>query len=1029
MSIHYFFVHRLFLIILLSCVCSLVCLSQDERQYTFAHYSTDKGLAGHEVKAVIQDKAGYIWVGTVTGLQRFDGTRFVTFRHRKSDPGSIPENNINHLFRDKKDNLWLLTAAGHVGTFDTRRFRFKPVNIAYTKKNSLQADKKFFTDSRGNIYLLCFRTELLVYDEKVKQFVPASHLIPLPPKWPVLSFCEDAQAGKFYIGTDSGLVVFNTRTNNLSYTGHNVEKEQLIEKYGHIPNVAPMLLDSKHRFWFLSWPPTVGSPAFYCYDLQNNSTVLKDYSFLPLIKEYHEPGAMMEQKNGTIWIKGGNIFASYLEKENKFQLVHNGYINGQSISFETVHDLREDREENLWVATNNNGLFRFNPGHEYFQNVHHMNRTKNIPGEGSALCFLTDNNNTTLMGAWGNGIYRYDSSFKNIPLNIKGIPENNNIVVWCMQQSNDANIVWMGTQPGGLYKYNRQTKSAAYYDVPALEQSTVRQIAEDKYGNMWIGTHTRGLFKYTKTGTGYNFTTNVEKITEVDARTINALTIDKNGNLLVGTSANGAYVLDTRNNRVIQHFTTDGPPQQRLQTMVVTSFCIYNDTAVMIGGGGFNMYNPVKQTIRKITTPSSMPFDVSAIQKDKAGYLWVTLTTGMFRLKPDNLRVFMVFDRIDGIANDRFVTGSSATLPDGRMVFGSTNQFIVFNPGDFVMVDSLPDVAIAGFKVQNQSLPVDSLLSLKRIELGPNQNAITIELTYLLFQRNSLLKYKLEGIDKDWVHADITNQAVYPYLPPGTYTFKALTEDAEGRPAKNITTLIIKVRPVWWQTWWFFGLIVFVCLGVFLWVDRLRLQKIKATESVRNRIATSLTEDMGNSLSSINITSELAKTKIDTDTERTREYINQISDSSNRMVQAMYDMVWSINPENDTLRHTIDRMKDYAAEMESMYTPSIIFQVDEQAKDLRLRMETRYEMLSIFKEAVNNAARHAQAKYIEVNLQYKNPTLTLCIRDDGKGFNVELVELSRGLSEMRRRAGTIDAKFSLKSEINTGTTVRLTLNQ
>jgi signal transduction histidine kinase len=279
------------------------------------------------------------------------------------------------------------------------------------------------------------------------------------------------------------------------------------------------------------------------------------------------------------------------------------------------------------------------------------------------------------------------------------------------------------------------------------------------------------------------------------------------------------------------------------------------------------------------------------------------------------------------------------------------------------------------------------------------------------------------------VHADITNQAVYPYLPPGTYTFKTLTEDGEGKPGKNITTLIIKVRPLYWQTWWFFGLIVFVCLGIFLWVDRLRMQKIKATESVRNRIATSLTEDMGNSLSSINITSELAKTKIDSDTERTKEYINQISDSSNRMVQAMYDMVWSINPENDTLQHTIYRMKDYAAEMESMYTPSIIFQVDEQARDLRLRMETRYEMLSIFKEAVNNAARHAQAKYIEVNVQYKYPSITLCIRDDGKGFNIELVELSRGLSEMRRRANTINARLTMKSEINTGTTVRLTMDQ
>lgn len=1009
------------------CVCSLVCLSQDERQYAFTHYSTDKGLAGHEIKAVQQDKAGYLWVGSVIGLQRFDGTRFLTFRHKSSDSASIPDNNINHLFRDKKDNLWLITAAGNVGTFDTRKFRYKPVAIAYTKKNSLQADKRFFTDSRGNIYLLCFRTELLVYNEKENTFVPARHLIPLPPKWPILGFCEDAQAGKYYIGTDSGLVVFNSRTNKLSYAGHNVENEPVIEQFGRLTYGGPMLLDSKHRLWLITWPPTVGGPSFFCYNLASNTTILKNYSFYPLIKEYYEPSGMMEQKNGTVWIKGGKIFASYLEKENKFQLVHNGYTNDQSIAFETVHDLYEDREENLWVATNNNGLFRFNPSREFFTNVHHINRATHKPGEGPPLSFIADNNNTLLMGAWGNGIYRFDSSFNNIPLKIKGIVENNAVTVWNMLQSNDSNIVWMGTQPGGLYKYNRQTQSAVYYDIPAIEKSTVRQLAEDKYGNLWIGTHTRGLFKYTKTGTEYNFTKNVEKITAVDDRTIHALTLDKNGNLLVATSANGVYIIDTRSSRPIQHFTMEGPPQQRLQSMYASSFCIFNDTTIFIGGAGLNMYNPVKQTIKKILTPYNLPDEVAAIQKDKSGNIWVTLSSGMFKLNPNYLRVFMLFDRIEGITNDHFTNNASAVLPNGRMVFGSSNHFIAFTPEKIIASDSLPDVSISGFKILNKPVAVDSLLNLKRIEVGPTENSITIELSYLLYGCNSILKYKLEGIDKDWVHADVTNQAVYPYLPTGTYTFQALTESGDGKPANNITTLIIKVKPRYWQTWWFFGLIIFVGVGIFLWVDKLRMQKIKATESVRNRIATSLTEDMGNSLSSINITSELAKTKIDSDTNRTKEYINQISDSSNRMVQAMYDMVWSINPDNDSLQHTIDRMKNYAAEMESMYTPSIIFQVDEQTKDLRLKMETRYEMLSIFKEAVNNAARHAQAKYIEVNLQYKNPTITLCIRDDGKGFNVELVELSRGLSEMRRRAGTINAKLTLKSEINTGTTVVLTM--
>jgi len=1016
------------LLLVLACIYSLVCLSQDERQHAFAHYGTDKGLAGYDVRAVVQDDAGYMWVGTSTGLQRFDGTRFITFYNRNNDSTSIPENSINQLFRCKKNKLWLLTGSGQVGVFDTKNFRYKAAAIQPAKKSSILADKKFFTDSHGNIYLLCFKSELLVYNEKENRFISAANLMPLPPKWSIISFCEEVKTGKYYIGTDSGMVVYNPQTHKQSYAGHNVENELLIEQYGRIPFVAPMLLDSKQRLWFLTWPPDIGGPYFFCFNLQSKKTVLKQYSFFPLIKAYYEPNAMIEQKNGTVWIKGGNIFARYLDKENKFQLVHNGYTNNQSIAFEMVCDLREDREENLWVATNNNGLFRFNPSQEFFFNVHHYNRAKNTPGEGSPLSFIEDNG-TILMSAWGNGIYRYDSSFNSIPVGIKGIIEKNSVVVWHMLAGNDGRTIWMGTQPGGLYKYDCKTRSAQYYEVPAVEGSTICQLAEDKSGNLWLGTYSQGLYKYSKTGSQYDFTRHVEKINAVDARMINALSYDKNGHLMVATNTNGVYVIDTSNNRVLHHFSTDGPANQQLPGIKATAICNYNDTTIFIGCGGINIYNPVKQTIQPVRMGNSRPNDVAAIQKDRNGYIWITQSTGLLRFSLSKKNIVIVFDRIDGINNDHFIPGAAASLADGRLLFGSSNQFIVFDPQHIDLVDSLPDVSITGFKVQDKSLQVDSLRNLKLIELEPTENNITIELSSLMYNSTSIIKYKLEGIDKDWIRTDISNQAVYPYLPQGTYTFNAITEDSEGTPGKSTTTLIIKVKPIYWETWWFFGMILFLCLGIFLWFDKLRMLKIKATESVRNRIAHSLTEDMGNSLSSINITSELAKTKIDTDTERTKEYIIQISDSSNRMVQAMYDMVWSINPENDTLQHTVDRMKSYAAEMESMYTPSIIFQIDEQAKDVRLSMETRYEMLSIYKEAVNNAARHAQAKYIEVNLRYKKPALILCVRDDGKGFDVELVELSRGLSEMRRRAATINAKLTLKSEINTGTSVRLVMSK
>jgi Signal transduction histidine kinase len=1007
---------------------SVTSLCQQERQYTFVRYGTDKGLSAYEITTVLQDDDGFIWVGTVSGLQRFDGTRFITFRHSADDPFSIPENNIRQIIRDSNRNLWVLTSSGHIGTFDTRNFTFKKAFVQPARPVSLLQEKKLFTDSRGHVFLVCFRSELLTYNPQTNSFAATNNFISLPPKWPVIALRESKATGKYYIGTDSGLVVFNPKTKNISYAGHNTEQEAVIQHMGHILYTTPVLIDSKQRLWFFNWHPAGGGPYIHCFDLLRNRTVLMKYDFAPLIKEYHEPAGMLEQRNGTIWIRGGNIFARYIEKTNSFQLVHNGYVNDQSIFYEHVHDIHEDREENIWVATNNNGLYRFNPTKEHFLNVRHTNRARNTPGEGSPLSFIAPGDGTVLMGAWGNGIYRYDSAFNNIPVNINGIIEKNAISAWDMCHSQDGRTIWMGVQPGGLYRYDLPTNKATYHEVPAIGDCTIRQVEEDRNGNLWIGTQYKGLFKYNRRKGDRDFTSTVENITAVDAGLISAICIDSAGYVWVGTHTNGVYVINPDNNQVLHHFTEKGPKNQQLSNIGISCLYVYDDSTVVIGGEGLSLYNTNTQTIRSVQWPSTLQPGIASIQKDRNGYLWFSITSGLVRFSFAS-KIFIHFDRIDGIVNDHFIAGSSLALPDGRLVFGSSNQFVVFDPHKINMADSLPDVRITGFKVRHRFLSVDSISNLKLVELAPDENSVTIDFSALNYYSAYLIRYKLEGIDKDWLHSDMTNQAVYPYLPPGTYTFKAQTEDSEGKPGAHITTMVIKIKPRWWQTWWFFGLVVFAAVAVIIWVDRLRTQKLRATESVRTRIAHSLTEDMSNSLSSINITAELAKTKVDTDRERTREYINQISDSSNRMVQAMYDMVWSINPENDTLQHTVERMKAYAAEIESLYSPNIVFQVDERSREIHLRMETRYEMLSIFKEAVSNAARHGNARYIQVSIQFRRPSLTLCINDDGKGFDVDAVALSRGISEMRRRAGNIDASLSIKSEINTGTIVKLVLNE
>jgi len=587
----------------------------------------------------------------------------------------------------------------------------------------------------------------------------------------------------------------------------------------------------------------------------------------------------------------------------------------------------------------------------------------------------------------------------------------------------------MSAQPG-IWAIDQTTQSATFYDPALLKGRTLRQIAADKFGNLWIGTQTLGVVKWTaKKGQIYS-DDGVKVYSAIPPTQIIKILIDKGGLIWIGTSSAGAYAIDPASNKIVLHLGTDEPVERKLSSNGINAIMQYDDTTMVVAAGDLNFYNIKKgEIIKKISMPESATGNIGSMEKDRNGYIWLSHTNGLYRINPRN-EIFIHFDRIDGIANDHFITSASYTLPSGRLIFGADNQWVIFDPLKVTINDPAPDIVITGFKLMNRALLVDSLLEKDRIELTPDANSLVIEFSGMGYGRAYIAKYMLEGLDKTWNTADHNNSnAVYSYLPPGNYTFLVKSEDAEGNPSKNVTKLVIKVKPPFWKTWWFLGLAAFAAVGFFYWLDKQRTQKIRATESIRTRIATSLTEDMSNSLSSINISSELAKSKIDSDKERTKEYIAQISDASNRMVQSMYDMVWSITPGNDNLADTIARMKEFGIEIENTYDVSLIFDIDKEATKQQLDMEYRYELLSIFKEAVSNAARHGNARHIQVSLRYKNPKLIMMVEDDGKGFdNPECALLGRGITDMRRRAAAFDASLHIESNINTGTIVKLEMN-
>jgi ligand-binding sensor domain-containing protein/signal transduction histidine kinase len=911
------------------------------------------GLASSEVNAVIQDEDGYIWTGTSDGLQRFDGTRFKTFRHNPADPLSIPANLVRQLMLDHKKNLWILTGDGKVGIFDTRTFRFREASVKLKIPEAVRSSiKRLVMDDRGNIFFLLAGNEVVTWNEKLNEFSYTHNFFSIPPGKQVADFVHQPGTDKYWIAIQGeGIAIYDAGTRRLQYQWTALPGEAPSDLLYKIDGAYNLHFDKKGRLWLQRWG--AGFPEVFCYDLRETSKPPLKFEFITELKTYYETYRFFEQPDSTLWITGLGVFARYLEKEKKFQLVHNGYLNERSILYEKVIALMQDKEKNIWVGTDNNGLYRFNPSQQYFTNISHTNRITGLKGQGSIMSVVPTRYGTLLVGSWGDGIYQYDRNLNLLPTNIKGIDNKLGPSAWSFCASADSNTIWISAQPG-IYAFDQSRRAAVYYNPPVLQNKTVRQVAEDKQGNLWIGMQGIGVFKWNAEAIKKKEINAVHRVESVPVVQINKITIDHKGYVWIATSTSGVYVVDPTTEKILLRFGKDEKNEFRLPEEGVSSVLEYDKTRMVITTGRqVILYNRMLNQSLVLGSPEIVSGFIAAVEKDKKGYLWISTTMGIYRVNIRN-RVFVGFNRDDGIDNDHFILAASAQLPDGRLVFGSTTQFVIFDPAAIDVDIRNPEVKITDFRVMNKSLVVDSLLKLKQVELRHNNNSLVVEFSSLMYSSACLVLYKLEGLDKDWNTADKNNQAIYSYLPPGKYTFLLKTISPDGNEGTKITRVPIRVNAPFWKSWWFYSLLALLTGILLFWFDRERMKRKEAILKMRGDIAGNLHEQVSTALNNINILSEMARLKADKDTEKSKEYLEQIHTKSHSMIIALDDMLWTLDPENDSMVKTTERMREYIDALKNRYGVNINMEVDKKVESLVLNMKLRHEAFLVFKEGIKN---------------------------------------------------------------------------
>lgn len=990
-------------------------LAQQARQYAFKHFSTLNGLVSNSVQAITQDKQGYIWMATTNGLQRYDGNAFLTFTSDENRPKSIPSNNIYHIFIDTRENLWLLGENNSIGIFDTRKFEFTKVQL---QKGIVPGNhQRFIEYVSGELMLIDNNGDSYLYVAKEKAFKPANSILPRPPGWKLSHVVWDSMSRKFWMSADKGLVLYDPKTKSLNYSGQNPINDPIIKAFEKVVGLTKIIIDKKGNLLVVKQQRSSDTPELIYYQKETNSIHFQSLTEQLGVRHFHTDGFML-QKNGRIWLYGMPFLAEWDAPGQKFIPVVKGDIGQKSGYFNRVYQAYEDRENNIWVATDN-GVLLFHPDMQAFSSYDLIRPGSPVSRE-LVQAVAEGKDGKVFVGTWRGGIFCYDKNLN--PVSLPSVYKTKGLTmsVADMDNHNPTGTIWLTQEKGKIDVFHPEKNTVIEVNDTIFNGATIRQITTDTSGNIWLGTQGGRLIKWDFKKSKGDPRKGYELVFQTSV--IRKVHYDYQGYIWLATASNGLYKISTKTLNVVHHFSAESPNEEKIFTNNVKDITYYNDSTLLIAAGCLNIINKRTHKVHFISTKEGLPSNtLESVQKDKDGNVWMGMTNGLARLNFKK-KIISYYDRRDGITYDKFMQTGVQQLSGNRMFFFTDHNFMAFHPDQVSPKQLPPRPYITSFRLGNIPLSIDSLQKEKQVVLRYTDNSFSIDFSAMSFlqQRKLHYYYKLEGLNNEWIHTDRPTAVSYNYLPPNTYNFLVRTENIDGLSNGTMAKLTIVIRAPFWKTWWFYSLLLLTFITIWYLVDRERVNKRKMLLQVRSEIANNLHDDISTNLNDINILSEMAKIKAGKNVEQSKDFIAQISDKSSSMILAMDDMLWSINPANDSMKKTINRIKELTNGLMTSYDVDIELMLDNKLEEQELDMKLRHDIYFLYKEAVSFFAKNGQIKQIFVNLKYKKQALLIEILSERSEQNQSDFEtqLRRALQKRTEQLNvgfhfTVESKHTL----------------
>lgn len=787
---------------------TIFCQAQSvEEHYYFKNLSIRNGLSQNTVNAILQDRKGFMWLGTKDGLNRYDGLSFRKFKHDAANPRSIGNSFITSLYEDFNGNIWVGTDAG-VYIYYPEKEAFEEFDCQSLEKTRIERSVSIIAgDKQGRVWIAVEAQGMFCYDTRQK----------LLRNYPLSEISSNIKCFTFDSG---GTLWLGFYGDGLYYSKDNLAT---VHPYGSPEDgkrefeggVITKIVQGNYNCLY------IGSVKEGVSELNLTSGQVRNLLAIDESGESIFCRDLLPYSDNELWI--GTESGIYIYNLRTAQFIHlrASLYDSYSLSDNAIYALYKDREEGLWIGSYFGGVDYYPRQYTYFAKYYPKNIANSLHGK-RVREFCRADDGTLWIGTEDGGLNHFNPKTKEFHF-FEPSAGFTNIHGLCM----DGSHLWVGTFSKGLRVIDTRTgvvlRTYTEGHTPhSLNDNSIFSICRTSAGEIYLGT-LFGLLRYNRTQD------NFDRIPELNGKFVYDIKEDSYGNLWLATYANGAYCYDVSVRRW-KNYVFDAEDEKSLPYDKVLS--VFEDSYRQIWlttqGGGFCLFHPDTETFTRYGLKDGLPNDVVyQIVEDDDRFLWLTTNNGLVRFDPKTMEM-KVFSTANGLPTNQFNYRSGFKDEAGNIYLGSINGFVAFDPRTFAENRQVPAVAITDFLLFNKEVPVgetdsplkSSITFSDKVVLTADQNSFSFRIAALSYQapRMNKLMYKLEGFDEGWLTIGESPLVTYSNLGYGDYVFKVKASNSDGVWNEQETSLHLSILPPFYLSGWAYCFYVLFFMGCLVCV-------------------------------------------------------------------------------------------------------------------------------------------------------------------------------------------------------------------